>query len=165
MEEKQKQKYCIERAANNSSLEVVTTWVKHANGRLYKEQQTREISRQPIILKKHKKHKKDKNTSSKEERLPPFLAQRKETAASLTKGARSCPVAWTAKVTSEQFNPIIWSRAYIAELLASRQSQAPGLPVGELEARLQHFLNVMEITLQTSTKGDYLGDSWKVGRL
>ena len=40
------QKYCIERAAHDSSLEVVTTWVKHANGRFYKEQQTRERNRQ-----------------------------------------------------------------------------------------------------------------------
>ena len=84
--------------------------------------------------------------------MPPFVAQKKEAAASITKRARSCPVAWTAKVTSEQLNPIIWSWAYIAELLASRQSQAHGQPNGELEARLQHFLNVMEIKLQTSTK-------------
>jgi hypothetical protein len=92
-------------------------------------------------------------------------ASQKVTADDLIKRAKSCPVAWTANVTHEQLNPIIWSWAYIAELMASRSGQAPELPVGELEAKLQHFLNVMDITLQTSTKGDYMGDSWKVGRL
>ena len=83
----------------------------------------------------------------------------------LVKRARLCPVAWTDKITTEQLNPIIWSWAYIADLLAARSGQAPDLETGELEARLQHFLNVMEITLQSSSKTDYMGDSWKVGRL
>ena len=83
----------------------------------------------------------------------------------LVKRARSCPVAWTDKMTSDQMNPIVWSWAYIAELLAARSGHAPDLETGELEARLQHFLNVMEVTLQTSTKTDYMGESWKVARL
>ena len=76
-----------------------------------------------------------------------------------------CPVSWTDKITSDQLNPIIWSWAYVAELMAARTGHAPDLSTGELEARLQHFLNVMEVTLQTSSKADYMGDSWKVGRL
>ena len=74
-------------------------------------------------------------------------------------------MAWTEKITSDQLNPIIWSWAFIADILAARTGQAPDLEAGELEARLQHFLNVLEVTLQTSGKTDYTGDSWKVARL
>ena len=42
---------------------------------------------------------------------------------------------------------------------------APDLEQGELEARLQHLLHVLEVTLQTSTQSEYTGDSWKVARL
>ena len=36
---------------------------------------------------------------------------------------------------------------------------------GELEARLQHFCHVLEITLQTSSPTDFGGDAWAVARL
>ena len=97
--------------------------------------------------------------------MPTCAAPGKEKAPSLTARARSCPVSWTAKVTSDQLNPIIWSWAYISDLLATRSGFAPELPVGELEARLQHFLNVMEITLQASAKHNFMDDSWKVSQL
>ena len=102
--------------------------------------------------------------------MPTFVSTEERTGKdtsvpSLVKRARICPVSWTEKITTEQLNPIIWSWAYIAELLAARSGHAPDLPVGELEARLQHFLNVMEVTMQTSGKSDYVGDSWKVARL
>jgi hypothetical protein len=42
---------------------------------------------------------------------------------------------------------------------------APNLEIGELEARLQHFCNVLEITMQTSSLADFVGDSWAVARL
>ena len=112
----------------------------------------------------------DRNSSRREDRQPSFISTEeragKETGVpNLVKRARLCPVAWTDKITSEQLNPVIWSWAYIADLLAARSGQGPDLETGELEARLQHFLNVMEVTLQTSGKTDYMGDSWKVGRL
>ena len=79
--------------------------------------------------------------------------------------ARECPVSWTNKVTSDKLNPILWSWAYVSHLLATRTGQAPMLADGELEARLQHFLNVLEITLQTTTQTDFAADAWKVARL
>ena len=34
-----------------------------------------------------------------------------------------------------------------------------------MEARLQHFLSVIEVTLQTTSQSDFASDSWKVARL
>ena len=79
--------------------------------------------------------------------------------------ARECPVSWTSKVTTDKLNPILWSWAYVSQLLATRTGQAPKLGEGELEARLQHFLSVLEITLQTTTQADFSADAWKVARL
>ena len=79
--------------------------------------------------------------------------------------ARLCPVAWTSKVTSEKLNMGLWSWAFISELLATRTGGAPDLAPGELEARMQHFLNVLEIALQQSSVTDFDGQSWKVARL
>ena len=107
----------------------------------------------------------------KEERQSSFVSgdldkQGKETRLpSLVQFARDCPVSWTTKVTSGGLNPVLFSWAYIAELLATRTGQAPYLQEGELEARLQHFLSVLEVTLQTTTQTDFTSDSWKIARL
>ena len=83
----------------------------------------------------------------------------------LIRYARDCPVSWTSKVTTDKLNPILWSWAYVAELLATRTGHAPALQDGELEARLQHFLSVLEIVLQTTTQSDFSAEAWKVARL
>ena len=79
--------------------------------------------------------------------------------------ARNCPVAWTSKVTSDKLNMGLWCYSYVAELLATRTGAASALAPGELEARMQHFLNVMEISLQPSNPAEYDGHSWRVARL
>ena len=79
--------------------------------------------------------------------------------------ARNCPVAWTSRVTSDKMNMGLWCWSYIAEILATRTGVAPPLQQGELEARLQHFLNVLEIALQPSNPSEYDGQSWRVARL
>ena len=107
----------------------------------------------------------------REDRMPSFASgdpekQGKESRVpSLIKFARDCPVSWTNKVTSIGLNPVLFSWAYFAELLATRTGQSPALKDGELEARIQHFLSVMEVTLQTTEQGDFGSDSWKVARL
>ena len=197
----QGRKYCKERLIRDKSPEVVTTWVKRADGRIYKELTTRSkltCSEKPYstigqsasskvkapfttprrasspIYRDHRQSSTSCRTNtrpvSREERQPTFISTeersgKESNVSSLIKRSRACPVSWTVKITSEQLNPIIWSWGYIAELLASRTGQAEDLPAGELEARLQHYLNVLEVTLQTSNKTDYMGDSWKVGRL
>ena len=79
--------------------------------------------------------------------------------------ARNCPVAWTSKVTSDKLNMGLWCWAYVSELLATRTGVAPDLAPGELEARMQHFLNVIEIALQPSNVKEFDSQSWKVARL
>ena len=71
-------------------------------------------------------------------------------------------MSWTSKVTSEKMNPVLWSWAYVSQLLSTRTGQAPALEDGELEARLQHLLSVLEITLQTTGQTDFPSDAWKV---
>ena len=83
----------------------------------------------------------------------------------LVRFARECPVSWTSKVTTDKLNPVLWSWAYVSELLATRTGHAPALQDGELEARLQHFLSVLEVVLQTTNQSDFSSDAWKVARL
>ena len=79
--------------------------------------------------------------------------------------ARNCPVSWTSKVTTDKLNAVLWAWAFISEILATRTGQAPNLQQGELEARLQHFCNVLEVTLQISNQNDFSGEAWSIGRL
>ena len=83
----------------------------------------------------------------------------------LVKHARDCPVHWTDKVTTQTMNIVLWSWAFISQLLATRIGQAPALQDGELEARLQHFLSVLEITLQITNQSDFASEAWKIARL
>ena len=107
----------------------------------------------------------------RDERQPSFVSSdpdkqgRESKLPSLVQYARDCPVSWTSKVTTSGLNPLLFSWAYIAELLATRTGQSPSLHAGELEARLQHFLSVLEVTLQTTSQTDFASDSWKVARL
>lgn len=114
--------------------------------------------------------------------LPPFRTPRRASLASsqtplhlqedkqgkmpsLVQFARNCPVNWTSKVTSDKLNMGLWSWSYVAELLATRTGQAPPLESGELEARMQHFLNVLEVALQPGNSPDFDNQAWKVARL
>ena len=105
------------------------------------------------------------------ERAPSYIAptddkQGKENKVPvLVQYARNCPVAWTSKVTSDKMNMGLWCYAYMGELLATRTGAASALAPGELEARMQHFLNVLEISLQPSSPVEFDGHSWRVARL
>ena len=79
--------------------------------------------------------------------------------------AKNCPVDWTSRVSASNINLVLWAWSFVAEILATRTGMAPNLETGELEARLQHFCHVLEITMQTSTLADFGGDSWAVARL
>ena len=84
---------------------------------------------------------------------------------SIVSYARNCPVSWTSKITSDKLNMGLWCWAFISELLATRTGQAPTLQHGELEARLKHFLNVLEIALQPSSPSEFDTHAWRVARL
>ena len=106
-----------------------------------------------------------------EERMPTFLTadaerQGRDTKVpELVQWARDCPVSWTNKITSDKLNVVLFTWSFVSSLLAARTGRSPDLEQGELEARLQHLLHVLEVTLQTSTSTEYLGDSWKVANL
>ena len=105
-----------------------------------------------------------------DDRVPSFVQsesekQGKGSIPDLVHYARECPVAWTSKITTQNMNVVLWSWAYVSQLLSSRIGQAPALEEGELEARLQHFLSVLEVTLQTTAQTDFASDAWKVARL
>ena len=108
---------------------------------------------------------------SKDDRMPSFVQTDSEKQGKmsqipeLVQLARDCPVHWTSKITTQNMNVVLWSWSYVAQLLASRIGQAPAFPDGELEARLQHFLSVLEVTLQTTSQTDFASDSWKIARL
>ena len=113
--------------------------------------------------------------SSDVERRPGFISvstgptaeekQGKGITQDIVQFARNCPVSWTSKVTSDKINLGLWSWSYVAQLLASRTGQAPTLGQGELEAKMQHFLNVLEIALQPSNPSEFEGHSWRIARL
>ena len=84
---------------------------------------------------------------------------------SIVSYARNCPVSWTSKITSDKLNMGLWCWAFISELLATRTGQAPTLQHGELEARLKHFLNVLEIALQPGSSSEFDTHAWRVARL
>ena len=107
---------------------------------------------------------------SGDDRMPTFVPaeterQGKEKVPDILQWARDCPVSWTNKITLDKLNVVLYSWSYVSALLAARTGRAPDLAQGELEARLQHLLHVLEVTLQTSLQTDYSGDSWKVARL
>ena len=91
--------------------------------------------------------------------------QGKGNVSDIVKTARDCPIAWTTKVTGDKLNMGLWCWSYMAQLLQTRTGQAPSLGQGELEARMQHFLNVLEIALQPSNPTEFDGHSWRVARL
>ena len=58
---------------------------------------------------------------------------------------------------------VLWSWAYMKELLAACKGKK--LKEREIEARIQHFLSVLKVTLLKSTQVDFASESWKGARL
>ena len=126
------------------------------------------------LLENHPQRGSKPSQSSNFERGPGFITvtgssadekQSKGNIPDIVKYARDCPVAWTTKVTTDKLNLGLWCWSYMAQLLATRTGQAPSLGQGELEAKMQHFLNVLEIALQPSNPTEFDGHSWRVARL
>ena len=69
--------------------------------------------------------------------------------------ARNCPVAYAEKIKYDELNLPMWVCAFVSEILSSRTGMSPALPTGELEARLQHLLCVLQVTLVNSEKKDF----------
>ena len=76
--------------------------------------------------------------------------------------ARNCPVAYAEKIKYDELNLPLWVWAYVAEILSSRSGLSPEMPEGQLEARLQHLLCVLQVALVNSEKTDYFTNGWSV---
>lgn len=79
--------------------------------------------------------------------------------------AKNCPMTYAEKVKYEEMNLPIWIWAYISEILASRTGLSPDMPTGELEARLQHLLCVLQVTLVHSEKSDFMSTGWSIASI
>ena len=79
--------------------------------------------------------------------------------------ARKCPVLWADKVNSDSMNIVIWMLGYLSEVLASRNGSLPELKPGDLEAKLQHVLCVLQVCASHSEKSDFDHQAWKIARL
>ena len=84
---------------------------------------------------------------------------------SIVDWARNCPIACAEKIKYEEINLPIWVWAYVSEILSSRSGMTPSLPKGELEARLQHLLCVLQVTMLHSDKADFNTKGWTMASI
>ena len=84
---------------------------------------------------------------------------------SIVDWVKKCPVLWADKVKSENMNVVVWMWGYLSEILATRTGSSPELEPGELEARLQHVLCVLEVCASHSDMSDFDHQGWKIARL
>ena len=76
--------------------------------------------------------------------------------------AKNCPVAYAEKIKYEDINLPLWTWACVSEILASRTGLAPSMQSGELDARLQHLLCVLQVALVNSEKTDFNTKGWSI---
>ena len=76
--------------------------------------------------------------------------------------AKNCPVAYAEKVKYDEMNLPIYVWAFVSEILSSRTGLTPDMPRGELEARLQHLLCVLQVALVNSEKTDFNSKGWSI---
>ena len=76
--------------------------------------------------------------------------------------AKNCPVAYAEKIKYDEMNLPVFVWAYVSEILSSRSGMSPDMPRGELEARLQHLLCVLQIALVHSEKTDFNTKGWSI---
>ena len=76
--------------------------------------------------------------------------------------AKNCPVAYAEKIKYDEMNLPIFVWAYVYEILSSRTGLTPNMPRGDLEARLQHLLCVLQVALVNSEKADFNTKGWSI---
>ena len=79
--------------------------------------------------------------------------------------AKNCPVTYAEKIKYDEMNLPVWVWAYVSEILSSRTGLSPDMPRGELEARLQHLLCVLQVTLIHSEKTDFNTNGWTIASI
>ena len=84
---------------------------------------------------------------------------------SIVEWGRRCPVLWAEKINHDSMNIVVWVWAYLAEILSAISGGTSELDQGELQARLQHLLCVLQVCASHSEKNDFDHQGWKVARL
>ena len=90
--------------------------------------------------------------------------EREGKAVSIADHARMMPLECARSVTSKNINFAMFMYGAIKELHSARIGQSTQLNTGVLEAKLQHLLNVIHVTLLNSTSSDFKPVAWSVGR-
>ena len=72
---------------------------------------------------------------------------------------------WADKLNAESMNIVVWMWAYIAEILTSLQGQGQEIQHGDLVAKLQHALCVLQVCASHSERTDFDHQAWKIARL
>ena len=78
---------------------------------------------------------------------------------------KNCPVTYAEKLKYEEMNLPLWVWGYVFEILSSRTGLSPDMPRGELEARLQHLLCVLQVTLIHSEKSEFCSTGWSIASI
>ena len=111
-------------------------------------------------------------SSRQQERVPGIIPLKEKEgklddrkAPSIVDWAKNCPVTYAEKIKYEEMNLPLWLWAYISEILSSRTGLSPDMPRGELEARLQHLLCVLQVALIHSEKTDFNSKGWSIASI
>ena len=78
---------------------------------------------------------------------------------------RNCPVNYAEKIKLDETNLPLWVWGYLSEILAARTGLSPDMPRGELEARIQHLLCVLQVVLVHSEKSDFMNKGWTIASI
>ena len=78
--------------------------------------------------------------------------------------SKYCHVEYSEKVKPENANIVMFIYGYISQILASRQGLIAQMPESELVGRLQHLINLSELTAMYSTNSDFCSYAWQRAR-
>ena len=81
-----------------------------------------------------------------------------------TEYSKYCQVDYSAKVTTENSNLVMFVYGYINQILASLQGTISPMSTQELIGRLQHLLHLLELTATYSSNLDYCSYAWQRAR-
>lgn len=111
------------------------------------------------------------NSNTREDRVPGIIpldskeGKPDEKKAAIIDWIRNCPVNYAEKIKLDEANLPLWVWGYLSEILASRTGLSPDMQRGELEARIQHLLCVLQVTLVHSEKSDFMNKGWAIASI
>ena len=83
---------------------------------------------------------------------------------SIASHARDMPVEYAKSATTKNINFAMFMYGAISELHSSRIGMTPPMEAGVLEAKLQHLLNVINVTCMNANPNEFKPVAWSVSR-